>query len=40
MRDLLHREGYIYKKPKLVSGNSDREAQENSVHYFEKFMET
>ncbi len=40
MRDLLHREGYTYKKPKLVPGNPDREAQEDFVQYDEEFMET
>lgn len=40
MRDLLHREGYTYKKPKLVPGNPDREAQEDFVYYYKKFMET
>jgi len=40
MRDLLHREGYAYKKPKLVPGNPDREAQEDFVQYYEEFMET
>ncbi len=40
MRDLLHREGYSYKKPKLVPGNPDREAQEYFVHYYEEFMKT
>ncbi|NOY71326.1 MAG: winged helix-turn-helix domain-containing protein, partial [Gammaproteobacteria bacterium] len=40
MRDLLHREGYAYKKPKLVPGNPDRETQEDFVQYFEKYMET
>jgi len=40
MRDLLHREGYIYKKPKLVPGNPDREAQEDFVRYYEELMET
>ncbi|NOY73117.1 MAG: winged helix-turn-helix domain-containing protein [Gammaproteobacteria bacterium] len=39
MRDLLHREGYTYKKPKLVPGNPDREAQEDFVQYYEEFME-
>ena len=38
MRDLLHREGYSYKKPKLVPGNPNREAQEDFVHYYEEFM--
>ncbi len=40
MRDLLHREGYAYKKPKLVPGNPGPQAQEDFVHYYEKFMET
>jgi len=40
MRDLLHREGYTFKKPKLVPGNPDIQAQENFVHYYEEFMET
>lgn len=39
MRDLLHREGYTYKKPKLVPGTPDREMQEMFVHCYEKFME-
>ena len=40
MRDLLHRLGYIFKKPKLVPGKPDTEAQEEFVKYYEKFMET
>ncbi len=40
MRDLLHREGYAYKKPKLVPGNPDRQAQEDFVRYYENFMKT
>lgn len=40
MRDLLHREGYVFKKPKLVPGNPDSEAQEDFVRYYEEFMET
>ncbi len=40
MRDLLHREGYTFKKPKLVPGNPDTQAQEDFVHYYDKFMET
>lgn len=40
MRDLLHREGYVFKKPKLVPGNPSREAQEDFVHFYEEFMET
>lgn len=39
MRDLLHREGYVFKKPKLVPGNPDREAQEDFVGFYEEFME-
>lgn len=38
MRDLLHRLGYEYKKPKLVPGNPDIEAQEEFANYFEEFM--
>jgi transposase len=38
MRDLLHRLGYEYKKPKLIPGNPDREVQEQFVEYYEKFM--
>lgn len=40
MRDLLHRIGYEYKKPKLVPGNPDIDAQEEFVEYYNKFMET
>jgi Transposase and inactivated derivatives len=40
MRDLLHRQGYVFKKPVLVPGNPDREAQEEFVHYYDQFMET
>lgn len=39
MRDQLHRLGYTYKKPKLVPGNPDREAQEEFIGYYEAFME-
>jgi transposase len=39
MRDLLHRLGYEYKKPKLVPGNPDRESQEIFVEQYELFME-
>jgi transposase len=38
MRDLLHRLGYEYKKPKLVPGNPDGEAQEIFVQQYEEFM--
>lgn len=39
MRDLLHRLGYEYKKPKLVPGNPDRDAQEEFVEFYEQFIE-
>ncbi len=38
MRDLLHRLGYEYKKPKLVPGNPDLDAQEEFVKHYEDFM--
>jgi transposase len=38
MRDLLHRLGYEYKKPKLVPGNPDHEAQEIFAQQYEDFM--
>ena len=38
MRDLLHRLGYVYKKPKLVPGNPDPEAQEIFSEQYEEFM--
>jgi transposase len=38
MRDLLHRLGYEYKKPKLVPGNPDEEAQEIFIQQYEDFM--
>jgi len=39
MRDLLHRIGYEFKKPKLVPGNPDQSAQEEFAKYYEDFME-
>lgn len=39
MRDLLHRLGYTFKKPKLVPGNPDIDAQEAFVSQYEAFME-
>jgi transposase len=39
MRDLLHRLGYEYKKPKLVPGNPDLDAQEEFVNHYEAFMQ-
>lgn len=38
MRDLLHRLGYEYKKPKLVPGNPDQEEQEIFAEQYEEFM--
>ena len=38
IRDLLHRLGYEYKKPKLVPGNPDIDAQEEFIKYYEDFM--
>lgn len=38
MRDLLHRMDYVYKKPKLVPGNPDLDAQEIFAAQFEDFM--
>lgn len=38
MRDALHRLGYEYKKPKLVPGNPDIEAQEIFAAQYEEFM--
>ena len=39
MRDLLHRLGYEYKKPKLIPGNPDINAQEEFITYYEEFMQ-
>lgn len=38
MRDLLHRLNYEYKKPKLVPGNPDHDAQEIFSEQYEEFM--
>lgn|ERR1700733_2304363 len=38
MRDLLHRLGYEYKRPKLVPGNPDHEAQEIFAEQYEEYM--
>ena len=38
MRDLLHRLGYEYKKPKLVPGDPDIGAQEIFIEHYEAFM--
>ena len=39
MTDWLHRLGYTFKKPKLVPGNPDVDAQEEFIRYYEAFME-
>lgn len=39
MRDMLHRIGYEYKKPKLVPGNPDLEAQEIFAEQYNDFMQ-
>jgi transposase len=39
MRDLLHRLGYVYKKPSVVPGDPDREAQEIFAEQYEAFMQ-
>lgn len=39
MRDLLHRLGYEFKKPKLVPGNPNRELQDIFVEHYEDYME-
>lgn len=39
MRDLLHRLGYEFKKPKLVPGKPDYDAQEEFAKYYEEFMD-
>jgi hypothetical protein len=40
MRYFLNRLGCEFKKPKLVPGNPDREAQEIFVEQYEKSMES
>ena len=40
MRDLLHRLGYEFKKPKLVPGTPDTQAQEIFADQYDRFMET
>lgn len=37
LRNLLHRLGYEYKKPKLVPGNPDIDAQKAFIKYYEDF---
>lgn len=38
MRDLLRRLNYVYKKPKLVPGNPNHDAQEIFAQQYEEFM--
>lgn len=39
LTDLLHRLGYVYKKPKLIPNNPDIEAQSIFISQFLEFME-
>ena len=39
MTDLLHRMGYVYKKPKLVPGKADAHAQEAFLDAYEQLKE-
>jgi transposase len=39
MRDLLHRMGYEFKKPKLLPGEGDWQAQDAFAEMYEKFMD-
>ena len=39
MTALLHRLGYVYKKPKLIPGKADAEAQQAFVEAYEKLKE-
>ncbi len=40
MTDLLHRLNYSYKKPKLVPGKADAEAQEEFIEFYNELKET
>ena len=40
MTAVLHRLGYVYKKPRYVPGKADREAQEQFLAEYEKLQET
>ena len=40
MTDLLHRLNYSYKKPKLVPGKADLEAQEEFIEFYNELKET
>jgi len=39
MTAVLHRLGYVYKKPRLVPGKADREAQEQFLETFDVYPE-
>lgn len=39
MTDLLHRLGYVYKKPKLVPGKADAQAQKDFLESYENLKE-
>jgi transposase len=39
MRDMLHRIDYVFKKPKLIPGNPDRDAQEEFAHHYYAYMD-
>ena len=36
MTAVLHRLGYVYKKPRLISGKADREAQERFLEAYDE----
>ena len=38
MTDLLHRQGYVYKKPKLSPAKADREAQRRFIRKYRKIQ--
>jgi transposase len=40
MKDLLHRLNYSYKKPKLVPGKADTNAQEKFVEFYKELKRT
>ena len=40
IKDLLHRLGFVYKKPKHVPGKLDPQKQEEFVAEYEKLLET
>ncbi len=40
MTELLHRLGYVYKKPKLVPGKADAKAQEEFIESYQEIKES